>query len=327
MKIFPKFSKLKILFHRHHASNRRYMKRQMRDIKEYGEKFVPITKDNVNLAKEIEEITPFRRRSERGSSLEDPLWHIQKFEEEKGAEYLPVNWANMTVQEKADYIVSYKYSNLVARKIMKRIKDEPLEHEYTLRYGDIVGHEIGTDTSVSSSLSNAIIGDTGVHNHPLNLKIKKEANEKERAFLEMLCPGLYRTSGGFSGADIVSSTLTRQKSYVIDSNGHIFVFEPKRNPVDIQEQLRYASFIREKFKKLDIETDTRQSIGLARFCAFILQQTGRTSQKDAEEAAEFCKHYAADLSNIFIGQAREKIFRSEDFIKKIMDKVGKLWFS
>ena len=160
----------------------KFMQRQTKDIQLFGGKNL----DRVGVSDEmLEVLTPFRRLSNKKCTLSDPKYFITKFEKELGTSRLPQNWQKMSEAEKVDYIVKDRYSRLVADNIMNNLKNEPIEHHFSLNQdGDIISHDIGNETSVQLQndkrligydIMNILLGKTekrakaiDIHNHPMS---------------------------------------------------------------------------------------------------------------------------------------------------------------
>ena len=216
------------------AVKNKYLLRQNTDMFIYGKKSV----ERVGISDDLlNEITPFRRLSNKPVRLSEPEYFILNFEEERGKKYLPLEWEELSDDKKIDYIVHDRYSELVANKLMRKIQPEDLEHSYTLNGdGDIVSFDIGNENSVETPNKyewmklalkkgkEMIYSTRTVHNHPENknmikyIKSKKPEKEKFAGF-------------AFSGGDIRNYISWNEIGYVIDTFGKIFKFIPNREKV------------------------------------------------------------------------------------------------
>lgn len=193
----------------------KFLQRQTDDIAKYGEK--NILRENVP-DEILDKYTPLRRLSNKPCALSDPKYFIEKFEKNMGKDFLPSDWGSLSEAQKVDYIVKDRYSKIVSCRIMDSIKDENVENLFSLnKSGDIIGYSKGVVDGVGTS----IIDDTAIaiHNHP---KIWYEDLEYKAAG----CPKFY---DGHSKGDIGSSVGYNVKSYVVDSLGNKFLFEPLQN--------------------------------------------------------------------------------------------------
>lgn len=192
--------------------NVKYMLRQSKDVAAFGRKTV--VRENVS-NEFLDTITPFKRISNKPTSLTDPKWFISKFEQETGSNFLPLNWATMSEAEKVDLIVHRRYSKLVSNKIMNKIKDNDVEHLYSLdKDGEIIGFSSGVSDGVGQSI---IPGTrTTIHNHPNNWIPKSEIDAIGRPIAKE----------SHSYGDVSSSVINNIDSYVVDWQGSKFLLEP-----------------------------------------------------------------------------------------------------
>lgn len=301
-----------------HNSNARYLENQTKDIEKYGAKSVP--RHKTVSEKQINEFTPFRRKSKKPTTLSDSQWFITNFEQQKGEEYLPKEWKNFSQQQKADYIVTDRYSSLVANKIMNKIKDEPVEHSYRLYQGEITGYAVGNEHSVKGEYT---VSDTNVHNHPIGAKIKNIKTRHIRKFIENISPDLYKSKCSFSGQDILGATMIRNKSFVIDSNGHKYLFEPKINPKSSEEQVESAYMLKKIFDEEDKNISEKHAKIFGKMIAKMMKKSGRVSKKAVDECVDFYDNYGNLLAIPLIGVYRDTLFKSKEFAAGLLDKVGK----
>ena len=198
----------------------KYLTRQHNDIKLYGS----VDYETFDVKKYTDKFTPYRRLSGKpcGRIYSDPFYAISKFEKETGKDYLPINWKEISIFKKLDYIIRSRYANIVAHKIMNSIQNEPLEHCFVLsKKGKILSHNKGFENYVVDTYSiikdcysdsiehrgNRLI-DAGIiiHNHPSESYVSS-----------------------FSAQDIFHSIANKITSMLIDKNGNRFKFTPKPN--------------------------------------------------------------------------------------------------
>ena len=194
----------------------KYLQKQADDIVKYGEKTV--LRENVSETL-LDKYTPFRRLSQKPCTLSDPKYFIEKFEKNMGKDFLPLDWGSLSEAQKVDYIVKDRYSKLVSHKIMNNIKGEEVENLFSLnKSGDIIGYSKGVVDGVGTS----IIDDTAIaiHNHPAAIWYEP---------LEFKAAGYPKFFDGHSKGDIGTSVSYNVKSYVVDSLGNKFLFEPVQN--------------------------------------------------------------------------------------------------
>lgn len=210
----------------------KYMTKQTKQIATYGEKEISrngVTEEILN------KFTPFRRLSAKKGTLSDPKYFIENFEKETGNRFLPQNWATLSQEDKIDYIVKDRYSKLVSNKIMKNIKNEPEEHLYLLnKDGDIVHYSKG-DSGFCDATS--IQGGTSIHNHPGYLKTYYSNEEVQ--YLQKRHPDKINGVTPFSDGDINAALTGGEKNmYVIDSQGHKFLFQQRQDNIGTTEKLK-----------------------------------------------------------------------------------------
>ena len=194
----------------------KFLQKQADDIVKYGEKTVK--RENVSDAL-LDKYTPFRRLSQKPCTLSNPKYFIEKFEKNMGKDFLPLDWGSLSEAQKVDYIVKDRYSKLVSHKIMNNIKGEEVENLFSLnKSGDIIGYSKGVVDGVGTS----IIDDTAIaiHNHPAAIWYEP---------LEFKAAGYPKFFDGHSKVDIGTSVSYNVKSYVVDSLGNKFLFEPVQN--------------------------------------------------------------------------------------------------
>ena len=212
------------------VSMSKYLVRQAKQVATFGEKTV----ERNGVTKEIlDDITPFRRLSGKKGTLSDPKYFIEKFENETGSNFLPQNWSTLSVEDKIDYIVKDRYSKLVSHKIMGKIKDKPEEHLYLLnKDGDITHYSKG-DGGYCSDV--AIKGGTSIHNHPGYLKTMY--SDSEIKYLQEHHPDKLIGVTPFNDSDISTAITNGEKAaYVVDSQGHKFLFSPRKDIPDSLEK-------------------------------------------------------------------------------------------
>ncbi len=290
----------------------RYISKQKKDIAQYGEKFIPRYK---TVTPEIlEEITPFRRLSEKGSNLSDNKWFIDKFKKNTEEEFLPDKWEKMSEQEKANYIVRERYSSLVANKIMNKIKDETTEHSYSLYRGDIINYSHGNKTSVTTE---KYFADADVHNHPVGV-ILKNSTPAELQTYQILSPNIFSCKVPHSGKDILGATIQNRKAYVIDSNGHKFVYMPKnRNRTDAKEHFLKAIRIQKKMEEKDKEVQKKfLSMWGHLFIDSAKNTTEFSNEQIIDDAIQLYHNKVYALTLPIIGLYRSILLKS-DVIKNI----------
>lgn len=209
----------------------KYATRQAKNIVQYGEKEVARTGVTDEI---LDSITPFRRLSERKCTLTDPKYFIEKFEKETGTDFLPQNWSSLSIEDKVDYIVKDRYSKLVSHKIMGKIKAEPEEHLYLLnKDGDIVHYSKG---DMGFCESTAVKDGTSVHNHPGYLLTAYSPDELKH--IERLFPDRLKGVTPFSDSDITCALRANETAFVVDSQGHKFMFKPSQKGLNTKERLK-----------------------------------------------------------------------------------------
>lgn len=226
-----------------------YSEKQEADIQKYGEKKRTVALNGITEA-EIDELTPFRRKSNKGNNLSNPAWFVSSYEKQCGKEFLPNYWDCFSANMKADYVVRQRYYSLLANKIMNKIQKEPIEHSYQFFDGGIVGHAIGDKTSVTYRSSHV---DADVHNHPITAELDTCKNKAIAEFTENLCPEIRNAHVPHSAQDIISSVKYRNDSFVVDSNGGKFVFIPKKNIENFRSRIEQANILEECMKPVDKE--------------------------------------------------------------------------
>lgn len=208
-----------------------YTQRQTMDIAKYGEKQV----ERVNVTDEmLQRFTPYRRLSNKPCTLKNPKdyeYYILKFEKATGIEYLPKDWNKLTDAQKYDYIVKDRYSRLVANKIMNNIQHEHAENYFGLtREGDIEEYVLGELDHVDGVVKNSAIT---IHNHPTITyiycfaDIKPLDTPRAKAFFDK-----YKISHKDyyelpSEGDILTAVKDKSTGYVIDQQGHKFIYGTK----------------------------------------------------------------------------------------------------
>ncbi len=213
----------------------KYLTRQAKQITKYGEKSVERTSVTDNM---LNELTPFRRLSNKKGVLSDSNYFVKKFETETGNRFLPQNWSSLSTEEKLDYIVKDRYSKLVSHKIMGKIKDNPEEHLYLLNKDGDIAHYSKGDMGFCDDA--AIKGGTSIHNHPGYLKTMYSKEEVE--YLQKHHPEKLKGVTPFSDGDIRVSLSNGEKSaYVIDSQEHKFLFKPRQDIANSPEKLKEDS--------------------------------------------------------------------------------------
>ena len=82
----------------------KYLTRQQNDIKLYGS----VDYETFDVKKYTDKFTPYRRLSGKpcGRIYSDPFYAISKFEKETGKDYLPINWKEISIFKKLDYIIT-----------------------------------------------------------------------------------------------------------------------------------------------------------------------------------------------------------------------------
>lgn len=210
----------------------KYLTRQAKQIATYGEKSVEQTGVTEKM---LNELTPFRRLSKKKGVLSDSNYFIKKFETETGNRFLPQNWSTLSTEDKLDYIVKDRYSKLVSHKIMGKIKDYPEEHLYLLNKDGDIAHYSKGDMGFCDDA--AIKGGTSIHNHPGYLKTMYSNEEVQ--YLQKHHPEKLKGVTPFSDSDISTSLSNGEKSaYVIDSQGHKFLFKPRQDITNSTEKLK-----------------------------------------------------------------------------------------
>lgn len=228
----------------------KYVKRQLNDLKTNKEN--PIVTDFGVTSDIIDQISPFRRISQKQTSLSDNKYFIDRYEKEKGQDYLPANWSKLDFKSKADYIVKERYSRLVARKIMKSITNNENEIHYSLSAdGDILTIDKGNQSSVKPVNLYKLLDKPymakkpkiSIHNHP------SKPDDIILNHLEKTEPETIEKFGNpFGGADLANNVSLGLKTYVTDAFGKMYYFEPKtyishRNDVadEIYDGMRAAT--------------------------------------------------------------------------------------
>ena len=206
----------------------KYVLRQKKDALRWAEKTVE--REYGVTDEMIDKITPFRRTTTKPCSLSEPKYFISDFEKKNAADFRPDNWEKMSDEEKVDYIVKDRYSKLISQKIMRNIKDEPVEHLYSLdNHGDLLTYDLGNKGEVNAiNMTNAIkdgkIPNVSVHNHPL------KENPEVFDYIEKTEPKALKNMGSvFSRSDMKSNVYLGIKAYVVDSLGNKFHYEPNNS--------------------------------------------------------------------------------------------------
>lgn len=213
----------------------KYLARQAKCIKLFGEKTV----ERQGVTKEIlDDIQPFRRLSKKKGSLSDPEYFIKHFEKETGSRFLPENWSSLSVEDKVDYIVKDRYQKLVSNKIMGKIKDKPEEHLFKLnKDGDIAYYSKGSQGFCGGEDELKVADAISIHNHPGYMKT--EYSEDEVKYIQKHFPERLKGVTPFSDSDIAESLRNREKAaYVIDSQGHKFLYKRRQDIHDIKENTK-----------------------------------------------------------------------------------------
>ena len=216
----------------------KFLAKQAKDIEIFGEKEVY----RVGVPDDmLQAFIPFRRLSKRTCSLSDPKYFIEQYE--KNTKVLPQNWKELTEAQKVDLIVKERYEQLVANKIMNSVKDEPVEHSFSLASdGEILSHDVGTDIHVDhingqkredflavckkfgfNVKGSEYTPHSAVHVHPrggfiLHDKLIKYMNSKNINIPQFYAP--------FSGGDLRKYCGWGEIGYVVDSSGNKFKFIP-----------------------------------------------------------------------------------------------------
>lgn len=237
----------------------KYLARQAKQIATYGEKSVERTGVTENM---LSELTPFRRLSNKKGVLSDSNYFIKNFETETGNRFLPQNWSSLSTEDKLDYIVKDRYSRLVSHKIMGKIKDKPEEHLYLLnKDGDIVHYSKG-DMGFCDDV--AIKGGTSIHNHPGYLKTMYGKDEVE--YLKKHHPEKLKGVTPFSESDIRVAISNGEKSaYVIDSQGHKFLFKPRQDIANSTDKLKADTRLAFELKSLGEDAFPQMEIQKAKY--------------------------------------------------------------
>ena len=201
--------------------SKRFLQKQANDIKTFGENNVR----RKNVSDELlDAFTPYRRASQKKCTLSDSKYFITKYEQETGNEYLPLNWSNLTEEEKIDFIVKDRYSKLVSHKIMNKIHREKDEHLFSLdSEGNIVFYKKGNDSHCSGFVPE---NGTSVHNHT-GFQMQVLQND-ELDYVMQREPKLMG-SIAFSGEDIKESFVSgERRAFVVDAMNNRFVMEISR---------------------------------------------------------------------------------------------------
>ena len=217
----------------------KFLSKQAKDIEIFGEKEVfrvGVTDDM------LQAFTPFRRLSKRTCSLSDPKYFIEQYE--KSTKVLPPNWEKLTEAQKVDLIVKERYEQLVANKIMNSIKNEQVEHSFSLAAdGEILSHDIGNDIRVDNvngkkredvlnmckKFGLDIKGSeytphSDVHVHPHGIF---SLPEDVKEFLQSKNIKVPKSYAPFSDGDLRKYCGWGEIGYVIDSSGNKFKFVPR----------------------------------------------------------------------------------------------------
>ena len=243
----------------------RYITKQGADIKLFGQKNV----ERFGVTDEIlENVTPFRRTSNKPASLSDPEYFISKFEKETGNNFLPEKWNRMNEVEKIDYIVHKRYTGLVSNKIMDQIKHKDIEHLYSLdKDGEIIGYAVGETGHVvqNGELSKV---KTTVHNHPQNLWTDDA---------EFKAAGKPKIRDAHSCGDVGNAMCLNIDSYVVDWQGNKFLFEPAQK------------FPNEKWTRSQIGTKANLEVDFAGESSSIVSEINQKlkTAKNIKEFANF----------------------------------------
>jgi hypothetical protein len=217
---------------------RNFKAKELMDLAKFGRKKVVrsgVTDEMLNY------FTPFRRNSLKPCTLSEPKYFIDSFEKQRGKDFLPTNWTSLTEEQKVDFIVKDRYSQLVANKIMNNIKNEKVEHMFGLdKNGDIVSYDLGNNLHVEPKNIEKRIDyarylkqngvkdvevtkvEATVHNHP-NLGADISAEREE--YIRLNYPDFKPTST-FSPGDIKRSVVEQETGYVVDRIGNKFCFRP-----------------------------------------------------------------------------------------------------
>ena len=231
----------------------KYLLNQKRDIQIYGEKVV----ERIGVKKEhISAFTPHRRLSQKpgGQNLSDPDWFLKNFEQAAKKDVnLLVEWENLSVPEKLDYIVKHRYRKLIANRIFNATKDEKREHHFLLgENGEIISYDKGSAFRVSlkncdkrtellydkrNELDNkgtefahiqAEMPVLSIHNHPI--EYNDILFDMEPQFREIMETSFNINKKSvvdpFSITDIINCCFRQINGAVVDQNGNRFFFYP-----------------------------------------------------------------------------------------------------
>lgn len=208
----------------------RFLAKQTKDIELFGEKKVlrfGVTDDM------LQAFTPFRRLSKKHCSLSDPKYFIEQYE--KNSVQLPLNWSELSETQKVDLIVKERYEQIVANKIMNSLKNEPVEHSFSLASnGEILSHDVGGEIRVDNincqklrdvielkqrwglTISAESQPHSSVHVHPCQ-------SLNDGVIAKHQLPKMYAP---FSGGDLRKYCSFGEIGYVVDASGNKFKFTP-----------------------------------------------------------------------------------------------------
>lgn len=226
-----------------------YKEKQCADILQYGE----MKTESIGISKkEINEIAPFRRLSKKPAKLSDPEYFTSQYRDTL-KEYLGriEDFDKLPQTEQIDRIVKYRYGRLVANKIMNRNYKEPIEYHYSIgENGSIMAKDIGNETEALLKNAKEINNNAyfkrfddelgyldggemplvSVHNHPMHDCLDLETVVPEEIIEELSKLGFTKKSikAPFSPADIEIYCEKDITGYVVDNNGHKFLFSPNK---------------------------------------------------------------------------------------------------
>ena len=289
-----------------------YSEKQEADIQKYGEKKRTVALNGITEA-EIDELTPFRRKSNKGNNLSNPAWFVSSYEKQCGKEFLPNYWDCFSANMKADYVVRQRYYSLLANKIMNKIQKEPIEHSYQFFDGGVVGHAVGNGTSVTYRSAHV---DADVHNHPITGPLDTCKNKVIADLTESLCPKIRTAHVPHSPQDIISAVKFRKDSFVVDSNGGKFVFRPKKDIENIKERIEQSEMLDECMKPVNKEINQCSAGKFAE--AFYIKNKELGYKEPIGNALKYYDEVGRIIGYPKLGEYRQKLYKSG-----IVDGLGK----
>jgi len=270
-----------------------YFLKQKSDIAKYGKK-ANVKRFGVPFAI-VQEITPYRRLSNKPIKFSDSKYFIERYEKQNPqiSSYVE-DWDTLSNEEKVNYIVKERYSELIIHKIMNlKLKGLFQEFEYALNMdGEIISLDIGKKESVTpknyrrwfyNAIDNELLDEKmltsrTVHNHPSILSGYPEYIAKQYP------SDIDKVGSPFSDLDIANCYRTGHISYVIDSYNHRYKYTPFR---------KYCGVISPNVKKI--------KTFISKSKKFLFSQ--KTGMED-----ELTKLWSLKQSGVNINSLQNKIF-------------------